>query len=216
MTALRRILSATTGSLALLLTACSVPNPNHCSNQDGAATCRVRGIGDYCSLCVAANDGCVDQAPGDDCLHTASAPQTTAAPTTTDSSSSTSSSTGSTSSSTGSTTTGDTTTGDTTAGSTDTSDTSDTGATTTATTSPAPTCGDNKREAGEVCDGTDLNDKDCTDASPMWGGGTLKCAEDCGSYDQSMCCLNVGEPCLPAPTEPNATCCSGTCQLMCK
>jgi hypothetical protein len=54
--------------LVLGLSACTIPNENHCGNHDGDQTC-AEGYGDaiYCSTCVADNDGCVAEAPSDVC-----------------------------------------------------------------------------------------------------------------------------------------------------
>lgn len=46
---------------------CKVLNPSHCGNQDGHETCRARGTGEYCSVCTAHMDGCVDAPPALDC-----------------------------------------------------------------------------------------------------------------------------------------------------
>lgn len=48
-----------------------------------------------------------------------------------------------------------------------------------------PVCGDNMRDGGELCDGTDLGTAACTDFA--FDGGTLGCAEGCGGYDFSGC-----------------------------
>ena len=47
-------------------------------------------------------------------------------------------------------------------------------------------CGNNIKETGETCDGTDLNGQDCT-AVGSFTGGTLVCAGDCLSFDTSSC-----------------------------
>lgn len=203
--------------LASLLAACSVPNPDHCSKLNGASTCQERGLGDYCSLCVAANDGCVDQPPSGDCIDTG--PQTTTATTTSTATSTPVTTTTATTASPTTTTAATSSTDDTTTTTSSSStSTADTGDTTAATTASGPTCGDDTRQPGEVCDGADLNGKDCTDANAKWGGGTLACNDDCQSFDQSMCCLNIGQTCNPVSSTPNETCCPGsTCDLlMCK
>lgn len=190
--------------LAAPSAACSVPNRDHCGNLKGAATCIERGLGDYCSLCVAANDGCVDQAPAGDCLYTSSDPQTTSDPTTATTPTDTTTTT------TTSTTTG-TSTGN--ASTTTTIATSATGDT-TATTEAPPMCGNNIQEGNEACDGTDLDDQSCNKVNDNWGGGTLLCARDCTAFDQSQCCLNIGVMCNPMRPTPNETCCNGsTCEL---
>lgn len=57
----------------------------------------------------------------------------------------------------------------------------------------SPICGNNNKECGEICDGTDLGNMEC----PC--GGTLKCASDCGGYDYSGCIT----PCSPSSNECN-------------
>ncbi|MGC4120806.1 MAG: lamin tail domain-containing protein [Myxococcales bacterium] len=47
-----------------------------------------------------------------------------------------------------------------------------------------PSCGDNKAEGNEACDGTDLASKTCQ--TQGFGGGTLSCKSDC-SFDTSLC-----------------------------
>lgn len=198
-----------------LAAACSVPDPDHCSNR--SETCQDLGLGAYCSTCIADNNGCVAQPPSDACLHGAPAPaSSTSAPTTSSTSSETtdpSTSTPSPSSSEGSssTTATDTSSSGSSSSSTTTPDTGDT----TATTEPLPTCGDGKRDPGEQCDGDDLDDATCNSANQKWGGGTLKCTADCKAFDQSECCLNVGQTCVPGSMEPNQTCCAGDCILTC-
>ncbi|MCA9711396.1 MAG: hypothetical protein KDK70_36495, partial [Myxococcales bacterium] len=48
--------------------ACYHYDPNYCGNQDGHASCRERGLGQFCSLCDFEKDGCVDARPSDHCL----------------------------------------------------------------------------------------------------------------------------------------------------
>jgi hypothetical protein len=64
-------------------------------------------------------------------------------------------------------------------------DTPTTDATPTGSSGEPGQCGDGKLDAGEVCDGTDLGGKQCTDLEYL--GGTLACAGDCGSFDASGC-----------------------------
>jgi len=52
-------------------------------------------------------------------------------------------------------------------------------------------CGNNVRDAGEVCDGTDLAGATC--ASVGFGGGTLRCAPNCGAYDSGACTNNPAD-----------------------
>src|SRR3989344_6629314 len=53
-------------------------------------------------------------------------------------------------------------------------------------TQPTPVCGNNIKETGEVCDGTALDNKQCTLFSG-YTGGTLKCKSDCSCFDFSQC-----------------------------
>lgn len=46
---------------------CTILLERHCTNMEGDATCVGRGQGSYCSMCVAANDGCSDVMPSEDC-----------------------------------------------------------------------------------------------------------------------------------------------------
>ncbi len=48
-----------------------------------------------------------------------------------------------------------------------------------------PACGNNIIEAGEVCDGTNLNNESCQ--SLGFHGGTLACLADCSGFDTSGC-----------------------------
>jgi hypothetical protein len=73
---------------------------------------------------------------------------------------------------------------------TDAADASDDGADTDA--GLPPECGNDVREPGEFCDGTDLGGASC--ASAGLGGGTLACRLDCSGYDISAC----GGDCTPA------------------
>lgn len=190
-------------ALAALAAACSVPNPDHCSNRP--ETCQELGLGAYCSSCIADNNGCVSDKPSDACLHGDPTPGTSSSPTssstsaTSDPSTTSSSSSSESSSSTAS------------SSSTSTADTTDT----TATTGPLPKCGDDTRDPGEQCDGADLGDDTCNSVNQKWGGGTLLCAADCKSFDQSMCCLNVGQTCVPGAMDPNQMCCTGDCLVTC-
>ncbi len=47
-------------------------------------------------------------------------------------------------------------------------------------------CGNNEKETGEVCDGSDLDGESCL--SLGFEGGTLACAADCLSFDETGCC----------------------------
>jgi hypothetical protein len=187
-------------SLLLLLlasiSACSVVNRDHCGNLDGDATCVQRDPSrPFCSACVADNEGCLAQAPAPACGVTSAGPGSTGA-TSSSSGDLTSSSTTDTSPTTTGTTTEPPHTTSTTTGTSGSSD--DTG-----TTATAPVCGDNQQEGEEVCDGTDLADKTCATLLPdKWGGGTLACNE-CASFDDSGCCVGVGQKCDDlAPVDP--------------
>ncbi len=48
-----------------------------------------------------------------------------------------------------------------------------------------PVCGDDRRQAGELCDGPDLGAATCETLS--FDRGTLACSSDCLSYDTSAC-----------------------------
>ena len=53
-------------------------------------------------------------------------------------------------------------------------------------------CGNNILEGNEICDGTDLNGKICTNAGFGFTGGTLKCKADCSGFDTSDCFGGMG------------------------
>ena len=89
-------------------------------------------------------------------------------------------------------------------------------------------CGNNKVESGEVCDGSDLNGRNCEDEG--FEQGDLKCSDDCKSFDKSDCSTpckaECGERvCGPDPVcgEPCGDCTgdfelcsdSGTCEKNC-
>jgi len=59
-------------------------------------------------------------------------------------------------------------------------------------------CGNDMTEAGEACDGADLNMEDCV--SLGFGGGALSCAADCLTFDTSMCADPLGDCCMPNGT----------------
>lgn len=78
-------------------------------------------------------------------------------------------------------------------------------------------CGNNDREADEVCDGTDLAGETC--ASLGLGTGDLGCLGDCTEYDTSGCeslCgngdLDVGEQCDDGNTTDGDGC-EGNCTI---
>jgi hypothetical protein len=80
-------------------------------------------------------------------------------------------------------------------------------------TTTGPVCGNNVKEAGEVCDGTELGGATC--ASLGFVSGTLGCSSSCQSFDTSGC---VAPACTTPATCPGAdsecqarTCVNGTC-----
>jgi hypothetical protein len=54
---------------------------------------------------------------------------------------------------------------------------------------PPGVCGDDAVDAGEACDGDDLDGADCPAVSATFVGGTLACADDC-TFDTSACELD--------------------------
>ncbi len=54
-------------------------------------------------------------------------------------------------------------------------------------TSCIPPCGDNHKDAAEVCDGIDLAGQDCTTIAGGFSGGTLNCQADCSAFDTGTC-----------------------------
>lgn len=50
-----------------------------------------------------------------------------------------------------------------------------------------PTCGDNVKDTGEVCDGTDLNSQTCLSVGGGFSGGTLACNGSCSAFDTTGC-----------------------------
>ncbi len=82
-------------------------------------------------------------------------------------------------------------------------------------------CGNNIKEGTEVCDGNQLDGKTCKDFG--FGSGTLKCAQDCKSFDfNSGCSMAPSGECGNKIQEGAETCddgnklngdgCSSTCQ----
>lgn len=202
--------------------ACSVVNTDHCGNQDGHATCLQRDRDTpYCSLCDAANDGCLAEPPADNCL-AATGTQSAGDSTTTGlSSTSTVDPTSSTTidATTAQTTTSidPTTTTDNTSTSASTSDTTTTTTDTTTgvtTTTGGPVCGNNKVEGDEICDGDDFNDETCKTVAPnKWGGGSLGC-NLCMSLNDSKCCVGLDGACGVLVPDAALPCCGGlVCQV---
>lgn len=68
-------------------------------------------------------------------------------------------------------------------------------------------CGDDTAHYGETCDGADLNGADCVSIDMGFVGGTLGCADDCGSYDTTGC---VAAGCGNDVLEPDTESCDGT------
>lgn len=56
----------------------------------------------------------------------------------------------------------------------------------TSSCTSASTCGNNTKEIGEACDGTDLNSNTCI-TQGFLGGGTLVCASNCQSFTTTNC-----------------------------
>lgn len=50
---------------------------------------------------------------------------------------------------------------------------------------PGDICGDNTKDASEVCDGTDLNSQTCV--TQGFDSGTLSCISNCNSFDTTAC-----------------------------
>lgn len=214
-----RLLTAISFTLAALLGACSVKNPNHCANKQGDDTCKLLYGETYvCSQCTSENSGCVIGPVLDICEASDSSGETTTLAPTTAVDPGTTTTTTSTSSSTTTTTTTDPTTGplETTTGTTDdttgstTVDSTDSTGSTTDTTA-GPMCGNDEIEGQETCDGADLGGLNCVMQSDKYNGGFLKCTDDCSALDESDCCLGPGEDCLVNGQD----CCPGTtCQLL--
>ncbi len=59
-----------------------------------------------------------------------------------------------------------------------------------------PVCGNNLKEAGEVCDGSDLNAKTCATQFGAGHTGTLSCKTNCSDFVSSACVA----PIYPIPT----------------
>lgn len=65
-------------------------------------------------------------------------------------------------------------------------------------------CGNNDKERGEVCDGTDLVNKNCFLLG--FTGGVLRCSSNCTAWNTTGCFVNIpnqATPCVPI--------CSSTC-----
>ncbi|MDY0003059.1 MAG: Ig-like domain-containing protein [Polyangia bacterium] len=69
---------------------------------------------------------------------------------------------------------------------------------------PPASCGNGSIDTGEDCDGSNLNDQDCTTIGGGYSGGTLSCKSDC-TFEESACTttppdcgngtINAGEDC---------------------
>jgi hypothetical protein len=112
-----------------------------------------------------------------------------------------------------STTTSDETTSGSTSSSTSTTSDETTSGESTSTTAddttgpPPPMCGNDVVEALEMCDGSDLAGKKCTDFAGK-GGGTLVCTPACDGFDTAGCCLANSQPC-----STNGECCNNSCKF---
>ncbi len=56
--------------------------------------------------------------------------------------------------------------------------------------SSSAVCGNERKQSGEDCDGTDLNDKTCEDLG--FGPGLLSCKPDCDDFDRAGCAAPEG------------------------
>ncbi len=65
-------------------------------------------------------------------------------------------------------------------------------------------CGNNRINDGETCDGTDLDNKTCSDFG-HWGGD-LACAANCKSFDQSACIHTCTPQCGERECGPDPVC----------
>lgn len=66
------------------------------------------------------------------------------------------------------------------------------------------TCGNGKLDAGEVCDGTLLNSKTCSDVVGFGSKGVLACNSTCSGFDTSRCSAEV--LCGNGRLDPGETC----------
>jgi hypothetical protein len=62
-----------------------------------------------------------------------------------------------------------------------------------------PTCGNNTKESGETCDGSDLDNQDCGSVPGGFTSGTLDCLSDCSAFDTSAC-ISPPPTCLAGNT----------------
>ena len=53
--------------LTLALAGCLSPDPEHCANREGNATCEMLGAAPHCSICASDNAGCVEETPSAAC-----------------------------------------------------------------------------------------------------------------------------------------------------
>lgn len=53
--------------------------------------------------------------------------------------------------------------------------------------SPNPVCGNNLKETGELCDGTDIGTNTCASVLGVGYTGTLGCSAGCNSWDTTLC-----------------------------
>ena len=156
-----------------LASACTRLNASHCGNQEGNASCANRGgTTMYCNVCVADNDGCVEQPPASECRASGDVTSdTTSDGATTTSTSSTTATSAPTSA--GSGPTSDAPTASDSSGQAESGESSE---------GPiGPVCGDGVVEPPEQCDGEGVV---CGELRA--GTGEAPCNADC-LYDTSRC-----------------------------
>lgn len=172
----------------LTLPGCVRLNASHCGNQGGAQMCQEQGKGDFCSICQASNDGCVDEAvdPVCDADELDDDPtQGSDSATSSDSSATSASETGASSDPTASTTHGDASGTET----TDSAGSASAGGSGTQTGGPEPT------STGGATDGTDTDTDTASPTSTSSGSSTGTGGD----------CFPAGTPCTPLAGE----CCEG-------
>ena len=207
-------------ALVLMAVGCRQLNASHCGNQQGDLTCEQRNIdAPFCSVCEAANDGCVATRVEGCGIGASSGPEPTTSGTPDESSTAAASTAATTATETVDSSTGEPDLcgngnidegegcdgemlpagipdceglgfGPGTPGCTEDCTTVD------YTGCPAyNACGDDIADLGEDCDGTDLNEHTCDDIDNRTGPG-LECTDDC-TFDTTACavCKESGEDC---------------------
>lgn len=200
--------SAVAGLLVALLAAgCIGKNESHCYYRGTGEFCAAsHPERPFCSVCAADFDGCVAAAPNPECAAgEASASASTVAESSSSSSASSTTSTGGSEGSSGAAS-GTSGTAGTSAGSTSSTTTESSSTSDGTSGSGGAICGDGMIDPPETCDGMMLDGDTCA-KHPPYGGGTLKCAANCGSVDVSGCCLGQGTACSLAPGAD--ACCPG-------